>query len=348
MSGLQIEALSKSFGSEQVLSQVSFAVERGELAVLLGPSGCGKSTILRLVAGLEEPDHGAITLEGRPLAGLAPKERDVAMVFQSYALYPHLDVFGNLAFPLRMRGEPKAEIANKVRQAARLLGIERFLGKKPGQLSGGQRQRVAIGRAIVREPALFLFDEPLSNLDAQLRGEMRLELARLHRRLGTTMLYVTHDQTEALTLGDVIVVLEAGRVRQIGGPTEIYQRPANRFVAGFLGFPPMNFFAGEIAGREFVCAAPEFHLPLEGGLQPGPALLGLRPEELSPVEGGALTGSLELIERVGGQSVLHLASGEARFTATAPADFAAEPGEAVTLDPASARPHLFREDQRIN
>ncbi|MCF8033933.1 MAG: ABC transporter ATP-binding protein [Desulfarculaceae bacterium] len=347
MSGLIIDNLSKSFGPERVLEGVGFAVEQGRLAVLLGPSGCGKSTILRLVAGLEEPDAGSITLEGRDLAGLAPKQRDVAMVFQSYALYPHLDVAGNLAFPLRMQGVARAEIQAKVTEAARLLGIERFLGKKPGQLSGGQRQRVAIGRAIVRSPALFLFDEPLSNLDAQLRGEMRLELARLHRRLGTTMLYVTHDQTEALTLGDVIVLLDQGRVQQIGPPGEIYQRPANRFVAGFLGFPPMNFFAGEIVGREFVCPAPAFRLELADPPPPGPAVLGLRPEELSPGP-GALGGSLELIERVGGQSVLHLSQGEARFTATAPAGFAAPVGEALSLDPAAARPHLFRNDVRIN
>ena len=347
MAGLIIENLSKSFGREQVLDRVSFVVEQGKLAVLLGPSGCGKSTILRLVAGLEEPDSGSISLEGRDLAGLAPKQRDVAMVFQSYALYPHLSVAGNLAFPLRMRGEPKAEISRKVSEAARLLGIEAFLNKKPGQLSGGQRQRVAIGRAIVRSPSLFLFDEPLSNLDAQLRGEMRLELARLHRRLGTTMLYVTHDQTEALTLGDVIVVLQGGRVQQIGGPQEIYQRPANRFVAGFLGFPPMNFFAGRVEEGRFLCNAPEFSLELDAPLEPGPAVLGLRPEELSP-GAGPLRGRLELIERVGGQSVLHLAADEARFTATATAGFSAAPGETLSLDPAQARPHLFRDDQRIN
>ncbi len=347
MSGLIIENLSKSFGPERVLEGVSFAVESGKLAVLLGPSGCGKSTILRLVAGLERPDAGSITLEGRDLAGLAPKERDVAMVFQSYALYPHLDVAGNLAFPLRMRGEPRAEIERKVGEAASLLGIERFLGKKPGQLSGGQRQRVAIGRAIVRSPGLFLFDEPLSNLDAQLRGEMRLELARLHRRLGTTMLYVTHDQTEALTLGDLIVVLDQGQVQQIGAPAEIYQRPANRFVAGFLGFPPMNFFEGEIAGGEFICPAPRFGLKLSEPREAGPAVLGLRPEELTP-GAGPLSGSLELIERVGGQSVLHLNAEGARFTATAPADFSGQVGDTLALDPAAARPHLFRGDQRIN
>ncbi|MFH2127095.1 MAG: ABC transporter ATP-binding protein [Pseudomonadota bacterium] len=346
MSGLVLDNLHKSFGPEKVLDGVSLSVEQGQLAVLLGPSGCGKSTILRLVAGLEEPDAGSISLGGRDLAGLAPKQRDVAMVFQSYALYPHLDVFGNLAFPLRMAHEPKAEIKRKVNQAAELLGIAGLLAKKPGQLSGGQRQRVAIGRAIVRSPRLFLFDEPLSNLDAQLRGEMRLELAALHRKLGTTMLYVTHDQTEALTLGQVIAVLHQGRVEQVGGPREIYQRPANRFVAGFLGFPPMNFFEGSLQDGRFVCPAPAFSLPVEG-VAPGPAVLGLRPEELTPGE-GPLRGSLELVERVGGQSVLHLRAGEARFTATAPADFSAQTGAELSLDPAAARPHLFRGDKRIN
>ncbi|MCF8048807.1 MAG: ABC transporter ATP-binding protein, partial [Desulfarculaceae bacterium] len=263
MSGLVLKNLHKSFGPEKVLDGVGLSVEQGQLAVLLGPSGCGKSTILRLVAGLEEPDQGSIVLGGQDLAGLAPKQRDVAMVFQSYALYPHLDVFGNLAFPLRMAHEDKSEIQRKVNEAAELLGIAGLLKKKPGQLSGGQRQRVAIGRAIVREPRLFLFDEPLSNLDAQLRGEMRLELAALHRKLGTTMLYVTHDQTEALTLGQVIAVLHQGRVQQVGGPREIYQRPVNRFVAGFLGFPPMNFFEGSVEEGSFVCRDPRFSLPVE-------------------------------------------------------------------------------------
>ncbi|BEQ16696.1 ABC transporter ATP-binding protein [Desulfoferula mesophila] len=346
MSGLILDNLHKAFGPEKVLDGVSLTVEQGQLAVLLGPSGCGKSTLLRLVAGLEEPDAGSISLGGVDLAGLAPKARDVAMVFQSYALYPHLDVFGNLAFPLRMARRPKQEIKDKVGRAARLLGIEALLNKKPGQLSGGQRQRVAIGRAIVRSPRLFLFDEPLSNLDAQLRGEMRLELAALHRELGTTMLYVTHDQTEALTLGQVIAVLHQGRVQQVGGPREIYQRPANRFVAGFLGFPPMNFFAGEVADGWFVCPEPSLRLPVEGAT-PGPAVLGLRPEELAPGE-GPLRGRLELVERVGGQSVLHLRAGAARFTATAPADFGAQAGAEISLDPAQARPHLFRDDQRIN
>lgn len=346
MSGLVLENLHKSFGPEKVLDGVSLNVEQGQLAVLLGPSGCGKSTILRLVAGLEEPDSGSISIQGQDLAGLAPKERDVAMVFQNYALYPHLDVFGNLAFPLRMAHEPKEEIKRKVSEAAGLLGIEKLLKKKPGQLSGGQRQRVAIGRAIVRKPRLFLFDEPLSNLDAQLRGEMRLELAALHRKLGATIVYVTHDQTEALTLGQVIAVLHQGRVQQVGGPREIYQRPVNRFVAGFLGFPPMNFFEGEIEDGSFVCSEPFFSLPVQD-VTPGPAVLGLRPEELAPAD-GPLRGSLELVERVGGQSVLHLKAGQARFTATASADFSGQAGAELSLDPAGARPHLFRGDQRIN
>ncbi|MCB2192498.1 MAG: ABC transporter ATP-binding protein [Deltaproteobacteria bacterium] len=346
MSGLILDNLHKSFGPEKVLDGVSLSVEQGQLAVLLGPSGCGKSTILRLVAGLEEPDSGGISIHGQDLAGLAPKERDVAMVFQNYALYPHLDAFGNLAFPLRMAHQPKEEIKRKVDEAAELLGIQKLLYKKPGQLSGGQRQRVAIGRAIVRQPRLFLFDEPLSNLDAQLRGEMRLELAALHRKLGATMVYVTHDQTEALTLGQVIAVLHQGRVQQVGGPQEIYQRPVNRFVAGFLGFPPMNFFKGEIEDGRFVCPEPAFSLSVSE-MTPGPAVLGLRPEELTPVE-GSLRGRLELVERVGGQSVLHLRDGQARFTATAPADFSAETGAKITLDPAKARHHLFRNDLRIN
>jgi len=248
--GLTVHDLTKKYGGKTVLDKVSFTVDKGEFCILLGPSGCGKSTILRIIAGLEQQDGGEIHIEGRDVAQLTPAQRDVAMVFQSYALYPHMNVFENLAFPLKINKTPHREIAGKVQEAARLLSIEELLRRKPRELSGGQRQRVAIGRAIVRNPRLFLFDEPLSNLDAKLRAGMRVELAKLHRRLQTTMLYVTHDQVEAMTLGSKIVILENGLVRQIGTPDEVYDLPANLFVAGFIGSPAINFIEGSLASQQ--------------------------------------------------------------------------------------------------
>ncbi len=249
MSYLKLEGVEKSYGAARIIRGVDIAAEKGEFVVFVGPSGCGKSTLLRMVAGLEEVSGGEIFIEGARVTDLEPAQRKVSMVFQSYALFPHMSVRDNIAFGLKMSKVPQAEIDRQVAEAARILRMEDLLDRKPRQLSGGQRQRVAIGRAIVRHPKLFLFDEPLSNLDAELRAQMRVEIARLHRNLGVTMIYVTHDQVEAMTLADRIVVLRAGQVEQIGSPKDLYERPANTFVAGFIGSPKMNFLSATVTSR---------------------------------------------------------------------------------------------------
>src|SRR3954469_16021453 len=246
MARVELKHVSKSFGSTEVIRDVSLSIEEGEFAVFVGPSGCGKSTLLRMIAGLEETSAGEIFIGGADVTDEEPADRGIAMVFQSYALFPHMTVAENMSFGLRMAHRPKAEIADKVGKAAKILRLDEYLQRKPGQLSGGQRQRVAIGRAIVRDPKVFLFDEPLSNLDAELRVQMRVEISRLHKELGVTMVYVTHDQTEAMTLADRIVVLKAGNVEQIGAPLDLYDDPANRFVAGFIGSPKMNFLGAKV------------------------------------------------------------------------------------------------------
>jgi multiple sugar transport system ATP-binding protein len=339
MAELRIENLSKSYGRERVLDEVSIQVPDGGFTIILGPSGCGKSTLLRLVAGLDQQDQGDIFIDSREVSALAPKERDVAMVFQSYALYPHMSVAQNLAFPLKMRGLAKEQIQAKVKEAAGMLGLAKLLNRKPKELSGGQRQRVAIGRALVRQPALFLFDEPLSNLDAQLRQGMRVELSRLHERLSATMVYVTHDQVEAMTLGLKIVVLSGGRVQQIGAPQDIYDRPANLFVAGFIGSPAINLLEGEVAGDadgpHLRNAETYLNLPLPDAAESliGRRItLGIRPEHLS-LGPGPLGGEVELIERIGAESVLHLRRDGLSLRAKAGADFKAGPGQTLTMVP---------------
>jgi len=339
MAELRIESLSKSYGGERVLDNVSIQVPDGGFTIILGPSGCGKSTLLRLVAGLDQQDAGGIYIDGREVSELPPKERDVAMVFQSYALYPHMSVAQNLAFPLKMRGVAKEQIKAEVKEVARLLGLDQLLARKPKELSGGQRQRVAIGRALVREPALFLFDEPLSNLDAQLRQGMRVELSRLHERLSATMVYVTHDQVEAMTLGQEIVVLAQGRVQQTGAPQEIYDRPANLFVAGFIGSPAINLLEGEVLqgpegpslqNKQWDLAIP---LPESAASLIGRAItLGIRPEHLS-LGPGPLGGELELVERIGAESILHLRRDGLSLRVRAGADFRATPGDKLTVLP---------------
>src|SRR5687768_13432 len=271
MAGLSLRDVRKSYTPElEVIHGVSMEIKDGEFIVILGPSGCGKSTLLRMVAGLETITAGEIAIGERVVNDLEPKDRDIAMVFQNYALYPHMSVYDNMAYGLRIKGFSKQEIDARVQKAAGILELKQFLERKPRQLSGGQRQRVAMGRAIVREPAVFLFDEPLSNLDAQLRGQMRAEIARLQRRLGTTTLYVTHDQVEAMTLADRLVILDGGRVQQVGAPLEVYRHPANRFVAAFIGTPPMNFVEGPL-----------------GPIAPaGAATWGIRPEDLVLVRDG--------------------------------------------------------------
>ena len=306
--------VSKSFGSTEVIHDVSLAIEEGEFAVFVGPSGCGKSTLLRMIAGLEETTEGDIFIGERDVTDEEPADRGVAMVFQSYALYPHMTVADNMSFGLRMTHRPKAEIADKVARAAKILQLEDYLQRKPAQLSGGQRQRVAIGRAIVRDPKVFLFDEPLSNLDAELRVQMRVEIAKLHQVLGNTMIYVTHDQTEAMTMADRIVVLRGGRIEQIGTPLSLYEDPDNAFVAGFIGSPRMNFLSASVqAGGLLAVGGIEIDSPVQTPLEPGQKLqLGLRPEHLDQGEGVGLEASVEFVEALGSTSYVHatLATGE--------------------------------------
>jgi multiple sugar transport system ATP-binding protein len=348
-----VERLEKSFGRQAVLKDISFQVDDGELAILLGPSGCGKSTLLRLIAGLEEADRGRIYVGGQPVDHLNPNERDMAMVFQSYALYPHLSVFENLAFPLRIKKRPKTEVESRVREAAALLRIEDLLNRKPRELSGGQRQRVAIGRAIVRQPSLFLFDEPLSNLDARLRSGMRVELSRLHRRLGTTTVYVTHDQVEALTLGQKIILMDQGTVQQIGTPDEVYQKPGNIFTATFIGSPSMNILEGTLErskeGLQFRRGSITFgipYFPAWAEVAGESVFLGIRPEALSPGE-GPLRGPVDLIERLGAEAFVYFQCRETRLVARVDPAFPARIGQDVSFTAAPSGMHLFHRGLRI-
>lgn len=305
-----LENVTKRFDAgPPAVRDVTLAIEPGELLVLVGPSGCGKSTVLRLIAGLETPTSGRILFDDEDVTAWPPQQRDLAMVFQSYALYPHMTVRQNMSFGLRVRGRPAAEIARRVDDAARALGLEALLDRRPGQLSGGQRQRVALGRAMVREPRAFLLDEPLSNLDAQLRADTRAELARLHRRLGVTMVYVTHDQTEAMSLGTRVAVLRDGVVQQVAPPLELYRRPANRFVAGFIGTPPMNFVVGRLrrdGPRSVFEGAGLGVVPADTMPNEGDAVLGIRPHDLVlGAAGPALP--VTLVEPLGNEQIVHLA-----------------------------------------
>jgi multiple sugar transport system ATP-binding protein len=328
------------------IDEASFGIRDGELLVLVGPSGCGKSTLLRLIAGLEEASSGSILIGERDVTRLEPRDRDIAMVFQSYALYPHMTVARNLGFGLELRGHDAAEIARRVKQAAETLELTQFLERLPRQLSGGQRQRVALGRALVRHPQVFLLDEPLSNLDAKLRASTRAEIARLHRTLGTTMIYVTHDQVEAMTLGQRIVVLDQGVIQQIDAPMQIYERPVNLFVAGFLGNPAMNFFRGR--RREGMLEGDGVQLRLTAvKAQAGQEIVaGVRPEDLHVVEGtaargGSLTGTVELIESVGSEAFIHATSGGWRLIARSSPYNLPAVGARITLQPAPDRIHFF-------
>jgi lactose/L-arabinose transport system ATP-binding protein len=320
MAELQLRGVNKSFGVVPVIKNVDLDVADGEFVVFVGPSGCGKSTLLRTISGLEEPTSGQVFIGGEDVTDYDPSERGVAMVFQSYALYPHMTVEQNLGFGLRMGGMPRDQVATRVAGAAKTLEIEELMQRKPRQLSGGQRQRVAIGRAIVREPKAFLFDEPLSNLDAELRVQMRIEIAKLHQQLGATMVYVTHDQVEAMTLADRIVVLRAGVVEQQGSPIELYDNPDNMFVAGFIGSPRMNFVAAEIAtasGRDVEVRLKEFGSPTirttvrSDRARPGMQVsVGIRPEHFIDAAGAPvkLTARAQVVEQLGGVSYVYAAS----------------------------------------
>jgi lactose/L-arabinose transport system ATP-binding protein len=354
---LRLDNVVKRYGSTAVIHGVSLEAAKGEFIVFVGPSGCGKSTLLRMIAGLEEITDGEVSIDGRVVTGVAPADREVSMVFQSYALYPHMSVFENIAFGLRMARFPSDQVKARVNEAARILQIEPLLTRKPRELSGGQRQRVAIGRAIVRHPKLFLFDEPLSNLDAELRTQMRVEIAKLHRALGVTMIYVTHDQVEAMTLADRIVVLRAGLVEQIGSPTELYDHPANLFVAGFIGSPRMNLIPAKVAAigngsltlanSSFTGGSLVTPLPDKARLEVGaPVTVGLRPDNL---EIGAASPILELTadlaENLGGSTQIYAGAPEAPGIAViASGRPAVKAGDRLSVGLGSGRIYLFDKD----
>jgi multiple sugar transport system ATP-binding protein len=345
MSAVELKALKKSFGTNPIVKGVDLKVERGEFLVMVGPSGCGKSTLLRLVSGLETADSGDILIDGRRVNELPPKERDVGMVFQSYALYPHMTVRENLAFGLTLRKLPTVEVNARVEEAAQMLELKPLLARKPKEVSGGRRQRVARGRAIGRRAQLFLFDEPLSNLDTALRVQMRGELATLHRRLGTTMIYVTHDQVEAMTLATRVAVFEGGLLQQVGPPLELYHRPANRFVAQFLGSPAMNMLearreGGELVGRGFRLAAPA-ELSVEGAV-----LVGLRPQDLTVGMEGPLRGTVTSIERLGFDGYAYLTTDAGPLAARFSGGL--EVGASVAVAPTGDALHLFSADGKVS
>ena len=360
MATIRFDHVTKRYGANAVVDDLSLEVHDGEFLVLVGPSGCGKSTTLRMLAGLEDVTSGAISIDGRRVDTVAAKDRDIAMVFQSYALYPHMTVFENMAFGLRLRHVPPADVERRVHEAARILGIEELLARLPAALSGGQRQRVALGRAIVREPAAFLLDEPLSNLDAKLRVQTRAELNLLHRRLGTTFVYVTHDQVEAMTMATRIAVMNAGEIQQVGTPEELYERPANRFVAGFIGSPEMNFLDATVqrSGETFEFVAGTLRIPA-AATAPGPlatlaalagtaVVLGIRPEHLydprhAPgyVTPFPLEADVQVVERLGSETFLHVEREGVRLLARIDPHSDARAGARATIVLDTARLHVF-------
>ena len=333
MGRIVLDKVTKSFGETQVIPPLNLTIEEGEFAVFVGPSGCGKSTLLRMIAGLEDLTSGELHIDGADMTAVSPSKRGLAMVFQSYALYPHMSVCKNIGFPLRMEGMSKAEIDEKVNAAAKSLNLLNYLDRKPAALSGGQRQRVAIGRAIVRNPKAFLFDEPLSNLDAALRVGMRLEISEMHKRMQNTMIYVTHDQVEAMTMADKIVVLQGGCIEQVGSPLELYKTPKNLFVAGFIGSPKMNFSQGEEASRR------------------GAATIGIRPEHIDVLsEAGIWHGTVGVAEHLGSDTFLHVHdTGLAdSITIRAPGDVNFKYGDKISLSPREDVIHKFdAQGQRI-
>ena len=331
MSEVIFQKINKSYGKTAVVADLNLKIEAGSFTVLVGPSGCGKSTILRMIAGLEEITSGTLTIGGRDVTHAEPKDREIAMVFQSYALYPHMTVAENIGFGMTLARRPKAEIHAAVQQAAEILQLSAYLDRKPKALSGGQRQRVAIGRAITRKPKVFLFDEPLSNLDAALRGQMRVELSELHRKLGATMVYVTHDQVEAMTMADQIVVLQAGRIEQIGAPMQLYNQPATPFVAGFIGSPKMNLLSGEVAKR-YNCDT-----------------YGIRPEHIAlNKQSGTWRGILRYAEHLGSDTIAHVdVDGLGAITARASGAIQLHPGDQVFLTPEANAEHRFVGGKRL-
>lgn len=352
MATLTLNRVKKNFGTVEVIKGIDLSIEDGEFVVFVGPSGCGKSTLLRMIAGLEDISAGELLIDGRKCNDVEPRDRGIAMVFQSYALYPHLTVYENMSFGLMLKKMPKAEIETRVQKAARILQLENLLDRKPAALSGGQRQRVAIGRAITREPSVFLFDEPLSNLDAALRMETRMEIADLHRAFGATMIYVTHDQVEAMTLADKIVVLRDGIVQQVGAPMDIFHHPANQFVAGFIGSPRMNFINVDVTdhaqGQAIIRSESLEPVSIKADKFPGGgrAVLGVRPQHLRLVSddatAGRISGQINMIERLGTETIVsfEVASGD-RLLATLPDDTSIQVGEMVDFSFNPQAAHLF-------
>ena len=358
MAKVVLKNLDKRFpGGVHAVRNLNLEIAKGELLVLVGPSGCGKSTTLRLIAGLEQPTAGEIYIGERLVNNIAPDKRDVAMVFQNYALYPQMSVYQNMAFGLKMRRTPQTEIDKRVRHTARLLSIESLLDRRPAELSGGQRQRVALGRAIVREPKVFLFDEPLSNLDANLRVEMRAEIARLHRRLAATIIYVTHDQVEAMTLGDRIAIVDHGQIQQVDTPMNIYSRPTNRFVASFIGSPAMNFLPGVVRSGVFQLTgqngdAAASVVEVGPAVPDGSAALGVRPEDLLPRGEGLSLGAvtLDVVEKIGHETIAHFSLDGRRHAVRLPANPSVEPGDRLPLAIRPGAFHVFSADdgRRLN
>jgi ABC-type sugar transport system ATPase subunit len=351
---VELQNITKRYGAFQAVTDLSLSVEKGEFCALLGPSGCGKSTLLRMIAGLEVVTEGKILINGADVTDVPPAKRRIAMVFQSYALYPHLTVRQNIGFSLSVAHEPKAQIERRTGEIAKMLQLEPLLDRRPAQLSGGQRQRVAIGRALVRDPEVFLFDEPLSNLDALLRVQMRIELAKLHKSLGTTMIYVTHDQVEAMTLADKIVVLDNGRIAQTGSPLELYNSPANRFVASFIGSPAMNFFPADVRfgdGKDAtvrIKGSPEMRIATRFSAGPrsqGGFEIGIRPEHVSlalPGDGAAdLHGTVSIVEQLGNSTVLYADTDAGQVVMESHGKDATRSGESIALKFDPGNIHLF-------
>ncbi|MBY0339042.1 MAG: sn-glycerol-3-phosphate ABC transporter ATP-binding protein UgpC [Acetobacteraceae bacterium] len=340
MASVEIRDVRKNFGSTAVLHGVSVDIEDGEFVVLVGPSGCGKSTLLRMLAGLENITGGEIAIGGRVVNTVPPKDRDIAMVFQNYALYPHMTVRQNMAFSMKLAKASKEVQEQEVQRAARILGLEALLDRYPRQLSGGQRQRVAMGRAIVRDPQVFLFDEPLSNLDAKLRVQMRSEIKELHQRLKVTTVYVTHDQIEAMTMADKIVVMELGHIRQAGPPLELYDRPQNLFVAGFIGSPAMNFIQGAVGPHAFHAEdGTEWPLPPQP-VRPGPAVYGIRPEHFR-LDPEGMPARVALVEPMGSETLVAMRIGDTPVQGVFRERIAARPGDTLPVSPDAALVHLF-------
>jgi multiple sugar transport system ATP-binding protein len=350
MASVTINNVRKGYGAVEVIHGLDLSIADGQFVVLLGPSGCGKSTLLRMIAGLEPITSGGISIGDKVVNSLHPKDRNIAMVFQNYALYAHMTVFDNMAFSMQLKKRSKEEIKQKVGWAASILNLTPYLERYPRQLSGGQRQRVAMGRAIVRDPTVFLFDEPLSNLDAKLRVQMRTEIKELHQRLKTTTVYVTHDQIEAMTMADIIVIMRDGHIEQIGRPLDVYDRPANLFVAAFIGSPAMNMFHGEVASERdaWVVRTGELSLPLppKASVRPGQKVIyGIRPEHLRPVaDGSGVPATVKVVEPTGPEIHIFASVGDMAICSVLHDRIELSPGAVIHLEPTADRIHLFDQD----